>query len=173
MDGAGRVRAIEWALDGAAAAVLAAAVLFAVGKLSSAGPALTSAGGAISFMLAFAALRRIDGEARNFDLDQFDLAPVESSQEPDELLLRLEDRVSLTRGAERLAEEEGELLLDDILASLTPDSRVVRLFDPASMPTAGELKANIDRHLRSSPGAPSDASEALHEALSELRRSLR
>ena len=172
MDGSGKIRAVEWALDGAAAAILAIAILFAAAKLSNGGPVLGTAAGAIGFAAGFAALRRIDGEPSAFELAQFDLVSVDSADEPDELLLRLEDRIA--REVEPSAVEEGVLLLDDILASLTPDSRVVRLFDPASMPTAGELRANIDRHLRSSPGvAPPDASEALHEALSELRRSLR
>lgn len=73
------------------------------------------------------------------------------------------------------ASADPELLLDDILAQLGPDSRVVRLFDPAAMPTPGELKARIDRHLGQSPAdqRPVDASAALHEALDELRRAIR
>ena len=62
------------------------------------------------------------------------------------------------------------LLLDDILAEIGPDSRVVRLFDRDAMPTPAQLKARIDRHLEGER-AP-DASRALHEALAELRRSL-
>lgn len=54
-------------------------------------------------------------------------------------------------------EESGELLLDDALADAGPDSRVVRLFDRTAMP------ASPDR----------DASQALHDALAKLRRSLR
>jgi hypothetical protein len=69
------------------------------------------------------------------------------------------------------------LLLDDVLAELRPDSRVVQLFDPNRMPTPGELKSRIDRHLGSaSTGAPDerqpDASQALYDALAQLRRSL-
>jgi len=42
------------------------------------------------------------------------------------------------------------------------------------MPTAGQLKDRIDRHLvnGTAPASPPDASAALHEALAELRRSL-
>jgi hypothetical protein len=69
-----------------------------------------------------------------------------------------------------------ELLLDDVLAELKPDSRVVRLFNPADVPTAGELKARIDRHLGEgmNPAAPrqQDDSQALYDALANLRRSL-
>ena len=72
-----------------------------------------------------------------------------------------------------------ELLLDDILREIGPESRVVRLFDPSRIPSAGELQANIDRHLstaaRAAPEAESfpDDSQALHDALAELKRSLR
>ena len=70
--------------------------------------------------------------------------------------------------------EAEPLVLDDILAELGPDSRVVRLFDPAAMPTPGQFSARIERHLAGSspPAAAEDASQALHDALAELRRSL-
>jgi len=47
-------------------------------------------------------------------------------------------------------------VLDDILAALNPDSRVVRLFERDAIPTS----------------PVPDASQALHDALAELRRSL-
>jgi hypothetical protein len=84
--------------------------------------------------------------------------------EPDELLL-----------TERYEAAEEPLVLDDILEQLSPDSRVVRLFDPAAMPTPAQLKSRIDRHLDGATPevqAP-DASQALHEALAELRRAIR
>ena len=87
----------------------------------------------------------------------------------DELLLTDADRLDETLvGGD-------ELVLDDVLASLGEGSRVVRLFDPSAMPTPGELKARIDRHLDGpdDPLLSPDASKALHEALSELRRTLR
>jgi hypothetical protein len=74
---------------------------------------------------------------------------------------------------QRTAEEE--LVLNDILAKLGPDSRVVRLFDPASVPTPGQLRTRIDDYLHGeAPSSPApDASKALYDALAELRRSLR
>jgi hypothetical protein len=77
--------------------------------------------------------------------------------------------------AENSASTDEPLVLDDILADLGPDSRVVRLFDPAAMPTPGQLNARIARHLDrdAAPVASHDASQALHDALAELRRSLR
>lgn len=52
-----------------------------------------------------------------------------------------------------------ELILEDELGEVGPDARVVRLFGPSQNPLP-------------SPPAPPDASEALIEALAELRRSL-
>ena len=96
----------------------------------------------------------------------FDVREVPTIEQPE---LLLTERVELA------VPEGDELLLDDILDQLEPDSRVVRLFDPAAMPTAGELKSRIDRHLdvESSAAQSSDAAQALHDALAELRRSIR
>lgn len=47
-----------------------------------------------------------------------------------------------------------ELLLDDVLTDIGEDPRVVRLFDPSAAPQA----------------APPDATQALYDALIELRR---
>jgi hypothetical protein len=100
----------------------------------------------------------------------------------DELVLTEADRLTtnelLLTDADRLgsASMRGDpLVLDDILAELGPDARVVRLFDRKAMPTPGQLKSQIDTHLsQASPSAgASDASQALSDALAELRRSLR
>jgi hypothetical protein len=64
-----------------------------------------------------------------------------------------------------------ELELDDVLAAVESDSRVVQLFEAND--TAGEMQARIDRHLRSSPRQVPDATQELHDALAALRRSLR
>lgn len=89
----------------------------------------------------------------------------------DELILLEEDRFVPTPSQR----DEPPLMLDDILAELEPGSRVVRLFDRKAMPTPGQLKSRIDRHLgqETGMGKVPDASEALSEALAELRRSLR
>jgi hypothetical protein len=47
----------------------------------------------------------------------------------------------------------------------------VRLFAPDQLPTAGQLKAQIDRHIGAAPER--DAADALHEALADIRKSLR
>ena len=91
---------------------------------------------------------------------------------PKDDALLLEDVVART--APDSAPKDDALLLDDVLADLGPDSRVVRLFDAASMPTPGQLKERIDRHLGGlHPAAPPDASQALYDALAELRLGLR
>jgi hypothetical protein len=71
-----------------------------------------------------------------------------------------------------VGEAPDTLELDDVLLEIEPDSRVVHLFDPAAMPTPGELEHRIDGHLDRKTGQIPDAAEALYEALAELRRSL-
>ena len=56
-----------------------------------------------------------------------------------------------------------ELVLDDVLQIAGPDARVIRLFDPAR---ESELAARAN-------GPQPDASQALTDALAELRRMLR
>lgn len=112
-----------------------------------------------------------------------DELPVEFSQaEPDELLLdspyEEPDELLLDRPLVEPADlaTVAELLLDDPLPAPAADSRVVQLFADGRMPTAGQLQRRIDRHLSAGerPAVkPDDASDALGEALAELRRSLR
>ena len=64
---------------------------------------------------------------------------------------------------EWVKESADELVLDDRLGSLPPAARVIRLFDPA---------VESGRVPRPS-SLPPDASQALTDALAELRRSLR
>ncbi len=132
----------ELAIDGAAAAILAGSIAFAALKLGLA-PALPVA--LFAFALVFAALRRVPAAERSLPLASFAAAPFEA--------------LGAWPG-------DDELLLDDVLVQPEPDSRVVQLFDP--MPTARDLHTRIDRHPRSGP----DASQALSDALRELRRSL-
>ncbi len=78
---------------------------------------------------------------------------------------------------ERRIEQLSELILDDPLTMPSPDSRVVRLFAPQPVQSAGEMVRNIARHMdhRSEPmrQAAPDASDALNEALDSLRDTLR
>ncbi len=134
--------------------------------------------GTLAYEACAGLLRRVHAGGEAFSPSSFAVQALEFEEElllteQVELLLTEEDRVRPT-----FPSEADELILDDILAELGPESRVVRLFDRAAMPTPGQLNARIERHLREAPPQqvqrlqPADASEALHEALAELRRSL-
>ena len=185
-----RKQRIEAIVDHGAAALLGAAVGFVLflllpgGVAQQARIAVTAASAVVVFWLATKALRSIGATKPQFILRPFEF-PELQLDEVEELLLTDADRLKLTiaqladelvlTDADRLHPLSEELMLDDILAELGPDSRVVRLFDPAAMPTAGQLNARIEQHLHGtpSPAAPADASQALYDALSELKRSLR
>lgn len=167
------VTRIERCLDGAASALFAGAVAYAAyagvaaDARASVALAETAATGVIAFLLCSWVLNSVRPEARRLPVPVFDVREIEPIDPPE--LMLTERYEPAYRGAEE------PLVLDDVLAALGPDSRVVRLFDPAAMPTPGQLNARIERHLETgAPPAPSqDASQALHDALSELRRSLR
>lgn len=158
---------IEWTADGIAAALFGAAAAFPAWLLAQdrLPPPLQLLAPCLIFALAAVlgrrGLRAVGSDPQNFELPAFEVRGIE-----------LADELLLTDVLDRSAVDQ-PLLLDDILAELGPDARVVRLFDPAAMPTAGQLKARIDRHLDLAPPAPNvpDDSQALHEALAELRRS--
>lgn len=160
---------IELGLDLGASALLASAVAFAAARVAAPVSVLVGAT-AVALGTCLAALRRVVPDDPGFTIAEFVVeAPV--FEEIDELILTDADRLSPAVTGDQAA--NGELLLDDVLAELNGDSRVVRLFDRAAMPTPGQLQRRIDEHL-SGAAAPAirDASEALHEALAELRRSL-
>lgn len=138
-----------WLFDLGGASALAGAAGFGFYKLGP--PDYLPFGAAIAASLAFLAaygvLRRVGDEPSAMPLSKFAAAEIELEPEPD------------------------VLLLDDMLVSMPTDSRVVRLFAPDQMPTAGQLKAQIDRHIGAAPDQ--DAADALHQALAEIRKSLR
>ena len=143
----------ESVLDAVAAALFAAAVAFAAGKLVEiSGPGLVGVA-AFAMLLAYALLCAVPANERIYVLPNFELTPIE-----------------LVAGT---GNEADVLLLDDRL-SVEPDSRVVQLFErrPAQ---AGDRQENAHRGGRVSLGGPvaPDASRALSTALAELRRSLR
>ncbi|WP_310468030.1 hypothetical protein [Sphingomonas sp.] len=176
--GTGRAqRAFEAAISAIAAACLAAAVAFAAFKIGGQGQramAAAAAGFVVVFFAARHLLARIGSEPRALPLPDFvpaELGPGWAAF-PDELLLTAEMAVIAPAPAPLPADDA--LVLDDILTELAPESRVVQLFEPAAMPTAGELQAHIERHLHNGPPhSPPDASADLHAALEVLRRSLR
>jgi len=163
---------IERNVDRAASALFAAAAAYAVygGFGAHSGQPLTvgeaAAAAALGYWLCLRGLTAVQPQPRRLPVPVFDVREIDEVK-PDELLL-----TDVHEQPENAHEEP--LVLDDILAELQPDSRVVRLFDPAAMPTPGQISARIDRHLArdTSPPAAADASQALHDALAELRRSL-
>jgi len=159
----------ESIVDLGAAALFAAAMAY--GLHSSITGSAAFGGGAVAFALSFMGLRRVEPEPRHFKVSDFVIQPLAATAAAQELLLTEADRYLLD---EVPAAADDELVLEDILEEIGPDSRVVRLFDPAAMPTPGQLKDRIDRHLDEggAPGTSPDASQALYDALAELRRSL-
>jgi hypothetical protein len=150
---------IERIAEGAAPAILAAASAWAAMVAQLPLEAIAAAGGLALILGLFA--MRFAGHSSLAAVPAF--APAE--YECDDLL--------------------GELLLDDPLESPEPGSRVVRLFERQD-PTPGELVLRISDFLvdngRPVPEAveaevvghqPVDASAALHEALANIRASLR
>ena len=145
----------------------------------------TAIAAVMSFLLCVGALGRVIPEEGRFALPEFEphampdfpaIADELLLTEPAELLLTERAELVLTY-ADRIGpprvQPDAEEALEAILAKLGPDSRVVRLFDPAAAPTPGQLKNRIERHLDAEKPRPSDDSQALFDALAELRRSLR
>jgi hypothetical protein len=146
---------IERAVDAGASALLGAAAAYAIHGILAETAVGMALGGGTTFAACFTALRRVEpSPVRDED--------AASSPTPVSDLLAEADR-SLS------ARAQDELVLEDILASLGPNSRVVRLFDAAAMPPPGQVQPRIGSHI----GAPADASQALHDALFDLRRSLK
>ena len=131
--------------------LFAAAVAYVL-TLAGVAPGLRLAASALACASSFYALRAVQPADRGYTLPAFAIGPVEAAP-VDELVLTEADRV-----------QPDELLLDRALAHIGPESRVVRLFAPAAAAAAiGAFKAR--------PAA--DASQAMLEALAELRRSIR
>lgn len=162
-----RAAAAELAVDCGAAVVFAAIVAIIL-AMSGGDLWFSSVGACVSFAACIYGLRSIAPAPQSFALADIEAAEIEA-EVVDELVLRSEDEFEPPQPA--AAEEP--MVLDDILAELGPDARVVRLFDPAAMPTPAQMRAKIDRHLQDkNSAAPPDASSQLFEALAELRRSI-
>jgi len=174
---------IQTGVEYAASALLGGAVGFAVSAVAASSlppnQAYPCAGGAaaLAFFLCIRTLKKLSLKQQQLHVASFEPQDLCQFEPDDELLLgdddRLVDELVLT-DADRVGGTE-PLVLDDILAEIGPDSRVVRLFDRKAMPTPGQLQSRINSHLNNGAGASlaQDASQALSEALAELRRSLR
>jgi len=168
-----RIERIEQSLDVAGATAFAAAAAYAAIRFGAVAAAVA---GAASFAAMFRLLGLIGATAPAFPIE-FEAPELPAGIEPEEMLLtdvyrpeNQEDELVLDNV---LPAHDAVLVLEDVLARLSEDSRVIRLFDPAAMPTPGEMKARVDRHLHDSPARTADASEELHTALADLRKSLR
>jgi hypothetical protein len=181
-----REERIEAAVDRMAAALFGLACGWIASALTSASLgewqrwACVAASAIIGYLLANRVLQQVAARTAQYPIRAFSPRDLDLGEQ-DELLLTelpellLTEQVELVlTDADRVAPAPGLLVLDDVLAELGPESRVVRLFDPAAMPSPRQLNARIEQHLRDgvSEAAPPDASQALHDALAELRRSL-
>lgn len=181
MDG-GTIRRIEGAATHGAAALFAGALGYSGHTLLTAYGfepivALGAAGvGAFAYVPCSRLLAAVDRRAAR-TLPAFEPRVYEPTEPVDELLLTdpLEpDELLLTErveAADELVLTDSDrvgapLVLDDKLAEVDANARVVRLFDRKAMPTPGVADGT-------STHAPSDASHELSAALAELRRSLR
>jgi hypothetical protein len=194
----GLIDRIESGTERGASALFAGAVGYAAYGLAAAAGieprlGLCAAGaGALTYLPCSRLLGSAGARGARYALPDFVVRDFEFADDPAELLLteRLTsaDELVLTH-ADRLdpagsVSTHTPLVLDDILAEIGPDARVVRLFDRNAMPAArltpGQLQSRIASHLEGGasqlapPDAPApDASQALSAALAELRRSLR
>lgn len=135
------------------------------------------------FVLALAAMRAVPAEPRRLALPAFEpmvlpTCVLDDAEMPHPQSFSIVDELLLDQPLVQPAEMAAvaELLLDDPLPSPPVESRVVQLFAAGRMPSAGQLQQRIDRHLTAGdrlPDVTQDASDALSEALAELRRSLR
>ena len=166
MNWAGKQHPVETLVEWLAPIPLALAVGWASGRLGLS-PAWSAAVGAVVLTAGHAAIR-LAGRATPKASHRFE--PTEfAAVEPDELLLEEKDAI---------------LELNDRLDEIPPDSRVVRLFERQD-PTPGELVDRIvDFLAEGRPPLPErrptadvspipDASAALHDALANIRASLR
>ena len=169
------IERIETLVDALAATLFAAAVGFAVERLLRGTPgtlqlelATPAAALVCSYLLCLRGLRSIAAAPPAFALAHFAVAALQVG-DLDELILSDADRLE-PHSADGADQEP--LLLDNVLAQVGRDSSVVRLFDPSAMPTPGQLTWRIDRRQGHATTPRQDASQALFEALAELRRSL-
>ncbi len=165
MSWAAKPHPIEIAMEWLAPLPLALALAWASSRLGFA-PVSSLALAIAAFAAGRSAVRFGGGESQ-FRVKEFE-PPEFNAVELDELILEEKDAV---------------LILDDRLESPEPDSRVVRLFERQE-PTPGELVDRIvgflaDGRQSASQGQAGeasrlpDASAALHEALANIRASLR
>jgi hypothetical protein len=172
----------DWLAELAGAAAIAVAGGYAALRIApsfawSAPGAMTGTAFA-GFAAGLLAMKLVRPAPRQMQIPGFALADADAALSLEPLLLDTiyEEPLLL----DDIAEDDAALLLVDALRVAEAGSRVVQLFADQPMPTPGQLKDRIDRHLAGAPRHPSppkpvpaDASQALYAALNELKRSLR
>jgi hypothetical protein len=174
----------DWLVEAGGASAFALAAGFSAFK---AGPSFGMApagamlgGGFGSLALALIAMRSTGPDPRVHRLPEFTVDPIEG-EDVLELTQVVAEPLLLDTVYEGAPVEDLALMLEDALPEADPASRVIQLFAAQPMPTPGQLKERIDRHLavgsmhvvREFEGPAPDASDALFAALNELKRSLR
>jgi hypothetical protein len=171
MDDARPKARFDWLIElaGAMAPALAAgfAAYLLAPSLGFGGAGAVMVAASMGFALGYLAMRAVKPEVRAFPLSSVAVGPMAPVDTEEPLLLDIL--------------YEDPLLLDDPLTEPETDSRVVQLFAHAPLPTPGQLKERIDRHLATGTmhvvhefeGPAADAADALYAALADLRRSLR
>lgn len=154
-----RIEAVELTILGLAAAIFAGAIAFALQMAGFDAPIVAGSAAGTSGIL-FVGLRALPRGSGRFALPAFSV-PGWTEAAGGELQLAEADIVGVA-----------ELLLDEPVGHAR-ESRVVALFGGSPLPTPGEMRAAIDRHLQGGPHSVPDAAQALSDALAELRRSLR
>jgi hypothetical protein len=173
----------DWLAEFGGATALAAAGGYAALKLSPSfelAPATAMLGSGFGCLaIGLLAMKAVGAGPRHHRLPELEIPAIGIHAEEPLLLENLYEEPLLLEDA---LEDDPALLLDDALPAAEPESRVVQLFAHPAIPTAGQLKDRIDRHLAGAtwnaesqmpaPAAP-DAAEALYAALNKLKRSLR
>ena len=174
MSGVGQRSGASRAIDIGSASLFAGAAGYSAALLTG-GPLAGAAAATVAFIGARRALGRI-GDSSQLPLPDFTVGLLEfaDSDGMPELLLTEQTELLLTDVVGILGDEDDALLLEDRLETPTEDSRVIRLFDPRLLPSASELHERIEHHLlMANQAAYPDATSELHQALAELRKSLR
>lgn len=156
-----RSERIEAAVDTLAAALYAAATALVLAWMNASSP-YVAAGTVVAFGGAFFGLRSVEPQPAAFAMPTFAVEVIDCV---DEMILSDGDRMLPPTA------DDDALILDDVIPPIGPDSRVVRLFDRDAMPKSPPVARNPGE--AGSASAPPDASQALHEALAQLRNSLR
>ena len=153
--------ALALALGGAVSVWIATPMLVEARQPVALGVAMV--GGALGWLF----VRGASGQTARLALPEFAIGAVEP------------EAVEI---AEPEAIDDDVLILDQRVEIEVAPRRVVSLFGGDEVPTAGELQRRIATHLSAHPAPPvpgtaphavPDASDALFEALADLRRSLR